>query len=183
MESRRTRRWTVGAIILGLVQSASCTPFASLRVGGGAASHKTEVSPIAAAGLGFGGGTYTEALQATADVQVGPNLFMIGGGPELEFHNLRMIQRADKKLLFKWRIRPEGGFRSVSGTQTGYVGANAAVFAQPWQLLFGLGEQSALFGAVALNVKAGWAFKPGSDAGGFFVSSALTVDWGLGYGE
>jgi hypothetical protein len=181
MELKAARNCRIAALCSLIFLSASgCTPFASVRIGGGAASHHTAISPIATAGLGYGGGTYTEALQASADVQVGSDFLMIGGGPELEFHNLRMIQRVDRKLLWNWRVRPEGGFRSVSGSRTGYVGVSSALFAQPWQLLFGVGEQSAVFGAVALNLMAAWAFKPESDAGGFFMTAALTLDWGLG---
>lgn len=171
-------------LVLVASLSSGCTLFTSARVGGGAASHKGDFTGVGSAEVGVGSGVYVGALLGTAHVQFGHDFFMAGAGAEIERHNLTMVQRVERTWLVGWRLRPlDLGYRSVSGTPTGYLGAGGSLLLEPWWALFGLGESSQTFGALALNVLGGYAFRQSTDAGGWFVTFTLSLDWGFGFGE
>lgn len=166
--------------------SSGCTLFTSARVGGGGASHKgkDDFTGVGSAEVGVGSGVYVGALMGTAHLQLGSDFVMAGVGAEIERHNLSMIQRVDRSWLLGWRARfLDLGYRSVSGTPTGYAGVGGSLLLEPWWALFGVGENSQTFGALALNVLGGYAFRQSTTAGGPFVTVTLSIDWGFGSSE
>ncbi len=164
--------------------SSGCTLFTSARVGGGGASHKGDFTGVGSAEVGVGSGVYVGALMGTAHAQLGKDFFMAGAGAEIERHNLSMIQRVERNWLVGWRARVlDVGYRSVSGTPTGYLGVGGSLLLEPWWALFGVGENSQTFGALALNVLGGYAFRQSTPAGGPFVTVTLSFDWGFGFAE
>jgi hypothetical protein len=170
-------------LLVGSV-SSGCTLFTTARVGGGAASHKGDFTAVGSAELGVGSGVYVGALMGTAHVQLGQDFFTAGAGMEIERHNLSMVQRVERNWLVGWRARfLDLGFRSVAGTPTGYAGVGGSVLLEPWWALLGVGEDSQMFGALALNFLGGYALRPSTNAGGPFITFTLSIDWGFGFGE